>query len=191
MAPERRAAQKLADELPSDWTIICNKTVYNDFGDKREIDLVVVGRHGVYVLDEKGWAGRITAHEGHWTLPSGEELHSPVDKVSMTATFLAMPMKRSIPALDAYLGGRYFVFGYVLFSSPKASLVGLDGAVRNKVLFMSAAAQTLRGLDASRKGNPGDVEQYRKEIIDWFGRPRRSLRRQAPKDRGADTRLST
>jgi len=168
---EERTAQQLAAQLPADWTIICNKVVWNDFGASREIDLVVVGRHGVYVLDEKSWAGAVTADEGHWTLPSGDEIPSPVSKIEVTAKGLAVQMKQTIPGLQEALGGRFFLWGYVLFSSPKASLVTRNDSLRGRVLQLGEAAKVLMSLDASRAGNPADIEAFRADIIDWFGHP--------------------
>ena len=54
---ERHVA-KVLQQLPSDWTVICNKILPS--GDRSyEIDFIVVGRRWVFLLDEKSWRGKI------------------------------------------------------------------------------------------------------------------------------------
>lgn len=104
-------------------------------------------------------------------LPSGDEIPSPVSKIEVTAKGLAVQMKQTIPGLQEALGGRFFLWGYVLFSSPKASLVTRNDSLRGRVLQLGEAAKVLMSLDASRAGNPADIEAFRADIIDWFGHP--------------------
>ena len=168
---EERTAQLLARGLPDDWTIVCNKVVQTGSRSSREIDFVVVGRHGVYVMDEKSWSGTITADEGHWTLQSGEEIQPPDAKAAVTASIVAVQMKQSLPGLRRHIGGRYFLWGYVLLSSPRASLATRNDSLYDRVLYLKDAAKTLMDQDASYAGGLTDIEAFRPDIIDWFGRP--------------------
>ena len=52
---EAEAAIALSHELPESWSIICNKMLWTPYARRFELDMVIVGEHGVYVIDEKSW----------------------------------------------------------------------------------------------------------------------------------------
>jgi Nuclease-related domain len=51
---ERMAAEVLR-RLPTNWLVICNKTLPLPNGRSYEMDFIVVGRRWVFLLDEKSW----------------------------------------------------------------------------------------------------------------------------------------
>ena len=52
-AAEERMARRLAEELPDNWLVICNKVFVSPRGEQFEVDCIVVGRQHLFVVDEK------------------------------------------------------------------------------------------------------------------------------------------
>ncbi len=90
----------LADELrllPDEWVVIANKMLPVHGGVRREIDFIVVGDQLVFVLDEKGYGGRIHGSDQQWTLSDGSSLRSPLNKLEQSAHQQTVTLPRSGP----------------------------------------------------------------------------------------------
>ena len=90
----------LADELrllPDDWVVIANKMLPVPGGVSREIDFIVIGDQLVFVLDEKGYGGRIHGSDQQWTLSDGSSLRSPLNKLEQSAHQQTVTLPRSGP----------------------------------------------------------------------------------------------
>ncbi|MGS0728524.1 nuclease-related domain-containing protein, partial [Shewanella sp. 0m-11] len=55
---ERWAFSLLADELPEDYILLTNVEIPAKSGQAMEVDALVIGEWGVYVVDVKGYIGR-------------------------------------------------------------------------------------------------------------------------------------
>ena len=51
---EIRTAKYLRENLPTDWQVICNKTLMLPNGMAREVDFIILGRNRLFVVDKKG-----------------------------------------------------------------------------------------------------------------------------------------
>ena len=97
---EERTARRLAEELPDKWLIVCNKMFVSPRGEQFEVDYIIVGRHHIFVADEKNISGQVRSNENDWTLSSGQLRRNPLNKLHLIAGRLAgyIIHQRPLPA---------------------------------------------------------------------------------------------
>jgi len=161
---EERAAAVLERELPDTWTVICNKELVNPDGSSVEVDFIIVGKHAVYVVEEKSWQGPIHGNSNGWVLASGESHKSPLDKAAFVARRVAGLLRGNVPRLKDTVGDAHFVFPRVILSSDDVQIYVQDTRVAIQVLKLSQAAERLRQADEQQAG-PTSVKAFHGEII--------------------------
>ena len=165
---ERRAAEVLA-QLPASWLVICNKTLPQPNGRSHEMDFIVVGKHWVFLLDEKSWHGKIIGNEEQWVRADGTSDRSPLAKVDYLAKVLAGRLSWSAPSLK---GGDHFVRGGVLLSGTAELPIIRDPRAAQGVFLLDEVCQRLQLLDS--KGGNELVDKFRdaikKSLIDLSSR---------------------
>lgn len=164
-AGEERAARRLAEELPDNWLIVCNKCFVSPRGEQFEVDFIIVGRHHVFVADEKSIGGAIRGNENDWILPSGQVRRNPLNKLHYIASRLAGHVLGAFPQVQAELTG-HFVTELVLLSAPDGILHVSDPRVRNQVVRLDAAGELLSQYDAEAKALDRSILRWRQDIID-------------------------
>jgi hypothetical protein len=162
---EERTARYLEAELPAAWTIICNKELINRDGSVRETDFIILGRHTVFVVEEKSWSGPIHGNENGWVLRSGESLPSPLSSVDGLSRRLAGMLRGSIPLLKERLDSAHFVFGRVILSSPQAKLFVHDPRAAGAVLSLEGCEEEFIRHDRLQEG-VGSIELFRLAIVE-------------------------
>ena len=155
---ERRAAEVL-QQLPASWLVICNKTLPLPGGRSFEIDFIVVGKHWVFLLDEKSWHGKIIGNEEQWVRADGSSERSPLAKADYVAKALAGRIDWSVPSLK---GGGHYVRSGVLLSSATELPVIRDPRAAQGVFLLDDVCQRLPYLDS--KGGNEDVGKFRDAI---------------------------
>ncbi len=144
---EQKAAETLARDLPDAWRVIAGRKLSGPRRD--DLDLVVVGEHAVFVLDEKSWGPQITLGDQFWRVRGGER-RNPLDRVNHLARVLAGQFRDRVPGYRAAARGRHLVAAGVVFSHDAVELTRdssySDGDV---VCRLRDAAQWLRDWDAS------------------------------------------
>lgn len=93
---ERWAFELLGDELPKDYLLLTNIEIPTQSGQAMEVDALVVGEWGVYVIDVKGYIGRLNAGLHAWSL-DGREVNNSLSKANYVARVLAGKLKNKIP----------------------------------------------------------------------------------------------
>ena len=178
----------LADELrllPAEWVVIANKMLPVHGGVSREIDFIVVGDQLVFVLDEKGYGGRIHGSDQQWTLSDGSSLRSPLNKLEQSARLVNGFLDRRIPVWHDH-NGEVVVSGVVLsrtdqrpfLSDPRAARsVMLLSEVRERLLAWDAAGPVQRHKGTAGTPAPVDLaKRYRRTIdnalFDLSSRPK-------------------
>jgi hypothetical protein len=67
---ERRTVQYLLDNLhpqsAGDYRLLVNYNVMESSGNSLEVDIVVINRRGIFLLEIKGWRGVIEGHDNVW-----------------------------------------------------------------------------------------------------------------------------
>jgi serine/threonine protein kinase len=152
---EREALAFLCDALPdhTPWHAWGNFEFVVD-GNVSEVDALVVGPHGVYLVEVKGWPGRIEGDAGtwRWLPPDGRPARS-YDNPLLLADRKAKRLKGLLARQRALRGKRVpFIRPLVFLSDPELQ-VALDDSARGGV-----------ALRIARSSLPG--------VIDVLTRPR-------------------
>jgi serine/threonine protein kinase len=158
---EEKAAHYLRDNLPNDWKIIANKISVLPNGTSREIDFLIVGEHRIFVVDEKGFRGRIHGNDTFWALDSRESIASPLNKMEMVARHTAGFLRGQVAGLASMNG--IFVLPFVLLSDETVQIL-VQEPRRELICRLAEAIDTLKSLD--RKGRDHSISPFIKEIVD-------------------------
>ncbi len=153
---EEQAAHVLAERLPEDWYVICNKTFVRN---KRswEIDDIIVGHRHVFVVDVKSIRGIIAGDEETWVLPNGESTPSPLSKVDQLARMVAGYLKEGLPRREGVAG--HFVTGLILLTED-TDLRIVDQRRNAQVIRLSEGVNAFVEYDRSHSSpiKPSDRE---------------------------------
>ncbi|MCG9696265.1 NERD domain-containing protein kinase family protein [Shewanella sp. Isolate11] len=109
---ERWAFSMLADELPENYILLTNVEIPTKSGQAMEVDALVIGEWGVYVVDVKGYIGRLDAGLHAWSL-DGRQVDNSLAKANYVARVLAGNVKHKIPVgvYAPWCQGMVFVTG--------------------------------------------------------------------------------
>lgn len=109
---ERWAFGLLTEELPADYLLLTNVEIPTQSGQAMEVDALVVGQWGVYVVDVKGYMGRLNAGLHAWVL-DGRDVDNSLSKANYVARVLAGKLKHKIPVgvYAPWCQGMVFVTG--------------------------------------------------------------------------------
>jgi len=164
---EERTAKLLEAALPDDWDIVAGRQIPDPMGSV-DLDLVVVGRNGVYVCEEKAWGPHVVAGEVEWYV-NGERRHNPANQVAHATRVLSgrlrervtgwLQRKRRLPR------GVRALSGHVILSHPSLALEGADDPGADVVLRLDHAESVLRDRDAAL---PADVTQLRSKVMAYL-----------------------
>nr|WP_219417036.1 protein kinase [Pseudonocardia nigra] len=171
---EEKAARRLAEDLPPDWDVIAGRNVPSGMGTV-DLDLVVIGRHAVFVCEEKAWGPHVVTGEVSWYV-KGERRHNPVNQVSHAAKVLAGRLKLKVPGWAQALGrlpkNARPVFAHVVLSHDHLMLEDAGDLGEHAVLRLGDTAKVLTELDADF---PQGMAARRPELMEFLlGLPRRS-----------------
>ena len=143
---ERKTAETLAQELPDSWDIFVGRKLSGPTRD--DLDLVIIGEHAGFVLEEKSWGPRIILGDQNW-LVKGQERRNPLNRVGYLSRVLAGEFERRVPHYKATVRRPVVTPGVVL-SHDTVELVEQDGyADGGAVVRLHDAAQRLLGKDAA------------------------------------------
>lgn len=138
-------------ELPAHFIVFNNIVVPTEDGGTRELDLVVLGRNGLFVIDAKHLRGEISGAESdrEWrqvkrARHSGRSYANPVRNPVAQVRSAAGVLHRHLMSR----GIKIWVQGLVVFTHPKATLE--VEAPSLPVVTLDALAQTIEGFPANR-----------------------------------------
>ncbi|GIU29945.1 NERD domain-containing protein kinase family protein [Shewanella sp. MBTL60-007] len=158
---ERWAFSLLADELPEDYILLTNVEIPTKSGQAMEVDALVIGEWGVYVVDVKGYIGRLDAGLHAWSL-DGREVDNSLAKANYVARVLAGNVKHKIPV------GVYAPWcqGMVFVTGRKGEEIELEKQQGSLSIYtpkqIVAALTTEWGLTAPKKHQVTDTQ---KELV--------------------------
>lgn len=155
---ERKTLDYLQKHLPDDWLVIGNPQITT--GElTREIDAIVIGDRCVWIIDEKGFGGRITGDEHVWLLENG----SARERVLYNILHAASMLKGKLRAADSRLSG-VWVEGLVLLSSDDAELRVSDARVASHARKLSGCEDYFlkANIPRARKLNTGEIQSVQK-----------------------------
>lgn len=80
-AREVYGLERLKKELPPSWYAFTNLDLALGLGKSREIDLIIVSEHRIFLVDIKDWNGRLENRDGRWYNDGRDHGPSPVQKI--------------------------------------------------------------------------------------------------------------
>ena len=118
---ERWAFHLLTQELPEDYTLLTNIEIPTHSGQALEVDALVLGEWGIYVVDVKGYIGCLDAGQHAWSL-DGRDIDNSLTKANYVARVLAGKIKHKMPV------GVYapWVQGFVFVTGRKGQDIALE-----------------------------------------------------------------
>ncbi len=168
---EQLTAARLEAELPGRWVVIANKVLVGRDSSTREIDLIVVAEHTIFLIDEKHWHGTIRGDDKGWVLAGGDSQRSPITKMEMSARQLAGSLRRNVSRLSDSVGDRPFVEARVILSADDVACRVVDPRVERQVLKLEGATDQLRFDDRTRDPK-ASIEPFREQILQELTRLR-------------------
>jgi len=75
--------------LPNNWYAFTNLDLATGPGRSREIDVIIIADDRIFLVDLKGWNGRIESSGGNWTQNGDNRGPSPVGKIHQNAKDIA------------------------------------------------------------------------------------------------------
>ncbi|MDW8157557.1 MAG: protein kinase, partial [Bacteroidia bacterium] len=123
---ERRAALFLAKNLPQCYKIICNyiflyQDVELDIVKDREVDIIVIAPHAIYVIDVKGYDENLKGDDQAWFY-YGKRRENPIRKIRYNAKRIHGNLEKRY-----YLWGKIWVEGIIVLANEKATTKNLEG----------------------------------------------------------------
>lgn len=80
--------ENLKERLVGDYRILVNYNLPVRGADTREIDLVIINKFGVFLLEVKAWVGEIKAYDDKWYVDDTVERDNALESVNMKARML-------------------------------------------------------------------------------------------------------
>ena len=80
-AREVKCAEALKAALPDNWYAYSNLDLVLSRANTREVDLVIISDHYIFVADAKDWYGKIESSEGKWFQNGQDRGASPAKKI--------------------------------------------------------------------------------------------------------------
>jgi len=123
---ERKVARSLASTLGDEYSLINDIGLHDGYGN---IDHVVIGPNGVFVIETKNYAGRVVCHGDDWSHQYPNKKGRPWDRMhfdmgspSRQAKRNAMRIRRVLEALDSSWSKNNWVDGILVFPNPAVNL---------------------------------------------------------------------
>jgi len=112
---EKTVIKTLTSRLNDEYWIINSVYLKSGAGD---IDHIVLGPTGVYVLETKNWSGKIICNDNHWQRPGKKIKSNP----SLQVKNNTQKIKKIIDAISIFKGYNIWVEGMVVFTNKHANL---------------------------------------------------------------------
>jgi serine/threonine protein kinase len=154
-AREVKGVERLKS-LPKDWYAFTNLELATGIGRSRELDVIMVTDHMIFLVDLKDWSGTIESDSGNWLHNGRDTGPSPVAKIHsnvkdvlrlLTTQLRSRPESKSSPIPK--------IVGVVVITG-KANLSGIAATERSSVLEIDDFLKTL-GSEKARRAAFGNV----------------------------------
>jgi serine/threonine protein kinase len=125
---ETRACQYLETHLPDDYTLYSNMAFTEPSGFTWDYDVVLLGRHAVYVIEIKNYGGTIRGDQYQWVL-TGPSTFTPPGDILSTVDNKARVLKAKLKQRYDILG-RVYVHSVVCLTGRKGKIAIKDDPKR-------------------------------------------------------------
>lgn len=142
---EQKTAERLRDELPAEWEIFASRKLPGETRD--DVDLIVVGRSAIFVLEEKAWGPRIVCDDNYWYVNDNAR-PNPLNRNAQLARKVAGLLREHATGYRNVKGKR--VIPAVVLSHDDAQVfAGRNHHADENIWPLAAAAEKLQELDAA------------------------------------------
>jgi len=142
--------------LPKEWYAFTNLELATGVGRSRELDVIVVTDHMIFLVDLKDWSGTIKSDSGNWLHNGRDTGPSPVTKIhSNVKDVLRLLMTQLKSWSDSRSSPIPKIVGVVVITG-KASLSGIAMTERSSVFEIDDFLKTL-GSEKARRATFGNV----------------------------------
>jgi hypothetical protein len=149
---EQQVAQTLKANLNDDYCLINDAHFGGDYGD---IDHILLGPNGVFVIETKNWRGKVTCNGDEWQRPNGHNTGSP----SVQAKKNAAAVKRAFDSGNF----RQSVQAVVVFTNKRVDLQVKNPGV--PVVRLPQLVGFVRSVNGVRGYSREQVELMGKQLI--------------------------
>jgi hypothetical protein len=153
---EKRVTRVLRESLNDDYFLIDDLQLFD--GRKGNIDHVVVGPNGVFVIETKNLRGKVFASEDYWQGTKGK---SPSKQVRDNAN----RVYHAIKASESFRTGKPWVHGIVVFTNRAAQLNIQKPPFNVAVLRLNALANYITATKPLHYLSRNETEAIAKEIL--------------------------
>ncbi len=154
---EKHVTKLLKSALSDDYYLLNDVYFRDGFGD---IDHIVLGPNGLFVIETKNWSGSITCFGDEWQRQSGRHIGgSPTRQAKKNAT----RVKNAIEASDKLGHIKVWVEGIVVFVNRNADLHLHEPTIR--VLRLQELPNHILSHKINHAYLPQQLEQMGKEIL--------------------------
>jgi len=158
---ERKAIRLLSEGLSDEFSVFHNFEITTRRGFPYEVDLLVIGSHAVYILEVKGYKGRINGDPSRWYLqPSGASHANPIPLGNTKARVLHDKMADK----DSSLRGTLIV-ALVLLIDDKVRVGNLRDDRRDRVVRIDEAIAFITSPDRLPIANARSITHLHKRIV--------------------------
>ncbi|MCL5037517.1 MAG: NERD domain-containing protein [Chloroflexi bacterium] len=165
---EKKAALFLEKHLPDEWKIYTNKRIPDPKNEEKnplEIDLIILGKNGVHILETKNLYGRVTDDGDRWTFENGEGTQNPLNQVCKQRTILENNIRQNtVLATIKNLGE--LVDGFVLIPNHRneVEILSHDNRTKTRLLFIDDVHRRLEEIDKEKYYNNKIFQKAKKDI---------------------------
>jgi serine/threonine protein kinase len=167
---EQKTAERLAAELPDDWVVYVGRKLPG--ANRDDVDLIVVGNHLVFVLEEKSWGPRLVVDDNNWYV-NGEARLNPLNRVAQLARKIAGLLRARARGYKD-LRGHLVVPAVVLSHDHLEMFSGAHHDASERILPLAQAATELMQLDMNE--SPG-IRAARESVVGFLS----DMPRQGPR----------
>jgi serine/threonine protein kinase len=139
--------------LPGDWVIFAGRKLAG--ANRDDVDLIVVGKATVFVLEEKAWGPRIVVDDNNWYV-GDDRRQNPLNRVAQVARKVAGLFREHVKGYEN-VRGRRVVSGVVLSHDRLTLVRGTHHDESENVLALSEAADHLERIDQGWESNIAGV----------------------------------
>ena len=158
---EQKTAERLAAELPESWLILAGRKLPGENRD--DVDLLVIGEHRVFVLEEKAWGPRVVVDDNRWLVGDDWRVN-PLNRNGQLARKVAGLLRERVRGYKD-LRGRHVLSGVVLSHDRLALVQGAHHDPTERIYPLAIVAAELIRLD---REEPDGIHRVRDGVIGFL-----------------------
>ncbi|MCL3862943.1 NERD domain-containing protein kinase family protein [Actinotalea sp. K2] len=158
---EQKTAERLAAELPARWLILAGRKLPGENRD--DVDLIVIGEHRVFVLEEKAWGPRVVVDDNRWLVGDDWRIN-PLNRNGQLARKVAGLLRDRVRGYKD-LRGRHVLSGVVLSHDRLALVQGAHHDPSERIYPLAIAAAEIARLD---REEPEGIHRVRDGVIGFL-----------------------